>query len=299
MASITQHYGITSPVPFVDVEVTSDNLWFVDPRRIRVAQGPEPFRGEALQCLDTLFQVTRTGVLAEDPTVRNTARTNLHVFNEPWETRLGMSDSGFQGHGAAHDLGEDIWNVLTTDLEMFLDVGILQHLEHLPIYIQGIDRDITSDITTRIVYAALANFTAAMLAKHPQFTESGHATVTVNKQVWDASASEWAERQVTLPVADGKHLLLVPKSWVGRYLLMHTERFYKTTLLSYVQELEAVVGSDGKVYKTPKDTLKKRQTLARGTDTLLKITKHAHANGVDLVAVFENFVKSHKNATAA
>lgn len=299
MASVTQHYGIAGPVPFVDVDVTADNLWFVDPRRIRVAHRPEPFRTEALRCLDTFFQVTREGVSSQDQIVRDTARTNLHVFNEPWETRLGMSDRGFHGHGAAHDLGEDIWTKLTTDLEMLLDVGILQHLEHLPIYLRGIDRDITSDITTRIVYGPLVDFTAAMLAKYPEFTTRGHATDTVTKQVWDADTCGWNQRQVTMPAVNGKHLLLVPKTWTGRSLLMRSDRFYETTLLSFIQELEAVVGSDGKVHKTPKRVLEQRGDLARGIETLLKVTKRAHAKGIDLVALFEKFVGSRQNRTAA
>lgn len=43
MPTITTHYGITGPVPFVDVEVTADNRLYVDPHAIRLRRTPQPF----------------------------------------------------------------------------------------------------------------------------------------------------------------------------------------------------------------------------------------------------------------
>ena len=42
MPIITTHYGITGPVPFVDVEVTADNRLYVDPHAIRLRRTPQP-----------------------------------------------------------------------------------------------------------------------------------------------------------------------------------------------------------------------------------------------------------------
>lgn len=42
MPTITTHYGITGPVPFVDVEVTADNRLYVDPHAIRLRRTPQP-----------------------------------------------------------------------------------------------------------------------------------------------------------------------------------------------------------------------------------------------------------------
>lgn len=299
MASITQHYGISGPVPFLDVDVASDNSWFLDPHRIRLAPGSAPFQQDAVKCLDTFFDKATHGVLSSNVTDRETARTNMHVFNEPRETRLGMSDTGFNGHGAAEELGDLIWDQLTTNLAALIDVGLLKHLEHLPMYVEGIDRDITSDITTRIVFGPLADFTASMLTHFPEFTAGNHSLLTVRKQVWDATASAWDEREMDLPVADGEPVLLVPQSWVGKHLLMGAKRFYDTSLLSYIQDDEAVVGADGRVYKTPKRALKERSALQRGRDTHIEVTKQAYANGIDLVALFEAFVLSRPILTAA
>lgn len=298
MASITQHYGINGPVPFLDVDVASDNSWFLDPHRIRLAPSSSPVQQDAVRCLDTFFDQAVKGV-SSNGTDREAARTNMHVFNEPRETRLGMSDNGFNGHGAAEELGDLIWEQLTTNLAALIDVALLKHLEHLPMYVEGIDRDITSDITTRIVFGPLADFTALMLTRFPEFTSASHRPLTVRKQVWDPAESAWDDREMDLPVAGGEPLLLVPKSWVGKHLLMGARRFYDTSLLSYVQDDEAVVGSDGRIIKTPKKALKNRSTLQRGRDTHIEVTKHAYANGIDLVALFEAFVLSRPIRTAA
>ena len=52
------------------------------------------------------------------------------------------------GHDRAHEVGTWIWDSLTTDVEALVRVGVLRHLEYLPLFVQGVDRDITSDITT-------------------------------------------------------------------------------------------------------------------------------------------------------
>lgn len=298
MASITQYYGITGPVPFQDVDVSSDNLRFLDPHRIRLAPGPTPFKADAVRCLDTFFDTTKHGVLTLDASARHAAQTNLYGFREPWETRLGMASTGFHGHGAAEDIGERIWNALTTSLEALVEVCVLKRLEHLPLFVEGVDRDITSDITTRIVFGPLNDFTAAMVAAFSEFTAGGHATRMVSRPVWDPTKSAWTVRDVELPVADGKPLLLVPNTWVGRSLLMSPTRFYETSLLSYVQDERSVVLAGGKVLKTPKPVLKEDRALKRGRATHLAVTQHAHARGDDLVAEFEKFILSRpiKNA---
>lgn len=292
MASIKEYYGISGPVPFYDVDVSSDNRRFLDPHRVRLAAGPPPFQADAVRCLDSFFDATKRGVLSRSSSARQAARIKLHAFREPWETRLGMSSTGYHGHGAANDIGDRIWAELTTNLQALVEVCVLKRLEHLPLFVEGVDKDITSDITTRIAFGPLADFTAATVAAFPAFTAGTHTTRKVGRPVWDSTAYTWAVREVELPVADGKPLLLVPHSWVGTSLLIGSTRFYDTSLLSYVQNERAVVLADGKVLKTPKPVLMQEAWLKRGRKTHLAITKHAHSRGDDLVEEFERFVRS-------
>lgn len=297
MASITQYYGIPGPVPFEDVDVHSDNRRYIDPHLLRLRSGTSRFADEAVRCLDSFFATISRAVMSPDAVARDRALSILQQFGEPWETRLGMAQRGFSGHGGADDIGARIWETLATDLEALLAVGILKHLEYLPLFVQGVDNDITSDITTRIVFGPLADFTHAMLASHPQFGNAPHETRQFDRQVWDPTTREWARRRVCLPVIDDQALLLVPREWIRGNLLMSPSRFYETSLLSYVQATQAVTLPDGKVAKTPKDRLRTQAGLERGRRTNLLVTTRAYMAGDDLLEMFRTFVRDRFDAS--
>lgn len=291
MASIKEYYGIRGPVPFEDVDVTRDNRRYLDPHLIRLRAAPTPFAPQAVHCLDTYFDTIAIAAMSSSLTKRAAALDILQRFTEPWETRLGMAEEGFSGHGGAEDIGACIWDAITTDIRALLEVGILKHLEHLPLFVKGVDRDITSDITTRIVFGPLADFTTHALTIYPEFTTPPHVTEVFVRQVWDPINCAWSTRKVRLPIAHGKPLLLVPAGWVRHNLLMAPTRFYETSLLSYAQDEQSVVLSNGKVAKTPKDRLKKQPGLKRGRETHLEVTSRARVAGDDLVDIFRAFVR--------
>lgn len=295
MALVTQHYDITRPVPFLDVNVEVDNRLYVDPYAIRFRGDPQPFTTDAVQCLDTFF----SQVLAHLTAPRGTSAWRagewlLQRFNEPRETRLGMARTSIDGHGAAAMLGTAIWTSLTTDLEALVELAILKRLEQLPLFVPGIGKDITSDITTRIVFGPLADYTATVVADYPEFRSAGHQLVTVSRQVWDAQASRWTTRALELPIAAGKPLILVPKGWARTGLLMSAGRYYDTAVLSYAQQEQAVV-RDGRLLTTPKERLRRDSSLLRGRDTNTRVTLRAAHAERDLVADFAHFVDDRLN----
>ena len=300
MAQITQYYGIPGPVPFQDVDVHTDNLLFVDPHAVRLDPGPDPFGLDAVRCLDTFFDTIRHCVRSAPGTRAHAAGESLlQKFSEPRETRLGMAQAGINGHGAATKLGSDIWNALTNDLHALVDIAILKRLEHLPMFIRNIDRDITSDITTRIIFDPLARFTTAMVQRYPQFCGPGHVIQPFTGQMWNPTARTWTAGSWNLPVAADKPLILVPTSWVRRTLLMSADRFYETTLLSWAQ-LEGAVYRDGQLLKTPKDRLQKQSGLERGRSTNKVVTLRAHQRaGSNLVDAFTEFVNDRYFGSAA
>ncbi|WP_423058338.1 hypothetical protein [Brevibacterium linens] len=292
MPTITTYYGITDPVPFIDVDVSADNRLFVDPHAIRLRGGPQPFADQAVECLDSFTDEVTASVFSPAPATRSRGKQLLQRFIEPWETRLGMSSSGFRGHGGADDVGDWIWEALTGNIEALVHVGILKHVEDLPLFVEGIDRDITSDITTRLIFDPLARFTEEMLANYPQFTASGHGTVDCHRQVWSPVIRDWTDVKMTLPIANGEPLMLVPQGWARRNLLMNSRRYYETSVLSYAQMEQAVRMSDGKLLTMAKDLLKKQPELARGRSTNTRVTLRALDNDADLLATFKAFVAS-------
>jgi hypothetical protein len=288
--SITDHFQINRPVPFADLDVDCDNPKVLDAHAIRLLAKPQPYAQDAVRCFDTFFDTTSRGAMSTNPAERNHAKDLLKHFEEPWETRLGMAASGFAGHGGSDDVGSWMWDAMCTNLDALLRVGILKHLEELPLFVPGIGHDITSDITTRIVFGPLADFTADMLVQFPEFTTGAHKVGSFQRQVWDANNRTWAQKTVTLPLVDGKPLLLIPSNWVRDTLLMHAGRFYETSVLSYVQDEQSFVTGDGKVIRTPKDRLKTQHGLGRGRDTNRVVTLRAESAGDDLVGIFRRFV---------
>lgn len=299
MATITAHYGISNPVPFHNIDVSRDNRLYVDPRAIRLANSPEPHTQDAVRGLDSFFTRVSLDAMSDSPNERRRGLGLLQHFEEPWETRLGMASEGFQGHGGADDVGEWIWDALSTDLDALLRIGVLKHIEDLPLFVKGVDRDITSDVTTRIVFSALAGFTVEMLRRFPEFTAAKHTTAVVERQVWDSTEQQWDRRKVELPLAHGKPLLLVPNGWARRTLLMSAGRFYDTKVLSFAQEEQAVVLKGGKILRTSKDRLREQALLARGRSTNRAVTLRAEAAGVDLLTVFRQFVDRKASQAAA
>ena len=290
MRRITEYYGIAGPVSFADVGVDSDNRLYLDPYAIRLDTSGESYAVNAAWCLDSFFDTVARCVMSTDAVERDFGRALLKKFSEPWETRFGMSANGFRGHGGGDDTGLWMWNALDGQLEALLRVGVLKHLEELPLFVEGIDRDITSDITTRIVFGALAEFTEAMLALYPEFSSGVHRTMTITRQVWDPNMCRWDKQGMEVPVADGRPLLLVPVSWARNGLLLSAARYYETAVLSYAQDEQMSLSrAAGEAMKLPKRLLRKLPGLGRGRSTNLAVTLRAIDNSENLVEVFKRF----------
>lgn len=290
LPTITHHYGITGPVPFIDVDVADDTRLYLDPHRIRLHSAPQPFADQALECIDTFMQEVVDSVIARTAESHRRGEGLLQHFVEPRETRLGMSRVGFDGHGGAKTVGTWIWDVLFREVTPLIRVGVLKHIGELPLFVKGVDRDITSDITTRLVLEPLARFTELMCATYPQFAASGHEVRTFRKQVWNPDDREWDEAEMALPVVDGAPLVLVPREWARRTLLMSAGRYYGTSVLTFAQLERAVRGHDGRLITTSKDRLMKQPDLVRGRGTNQRITLRAHEKGEDLLAHFKAYV---------
>lgn len=294
MATCSTRFHLAGDLPFLDVDVDEDNRLYVDPRAIRLSANRSHYGTDAVRCLDSFLQTVTAAALSRDVRRRTRALTLLQNFPEPWETRLGMSASGFHGHGGAEEAGTRIWDALTTDLQALVNVGHLNQLEHLPLFVPGIDRDITSDITTRIIFEPLLRFTEKMIVRYPSL--AGEGTITQDFQVWDARTRQWSTAQATVPVVDGKALVLVPRDWARPWLLMSSARFYDVSVLGYAQLEQAVVVKD-KLLKTPKRKLKKQEALRRCRSTNVAVTMRAHDKGDDLIRIFARFVDAQHHFT--
>lgn len=288
MAHISAHYGLSGALPFEDVELTQDNFRFLDPHRIRMCRGTDPHARDAIALIDSFFDDAVASITGTSHAARARTQCTFEKFTEPWQTRLGMSRHGFYGHGGADGTGRSIYAELSTNARALLEIGHLKRLEHLGLFVEDIGNDITSDITTRIIFSVLAAFTEEMMLRFPSLSSKG--VITGQHQVWDPTARTWMDRSFTLPAPDGKALLLVPRAWTGSSLLMTATRFYETTMLSYAQQEQTVPLPNGKLAHPPKWSLKKQDNLRRGRQTHIQVALRAYEAGANVVEMFETFV---------
>src|SRR5699024_6895178 len=161
---------------------------------------------------------------------------------------------------------------MTTDLRVLVELAIFKLLEDLPLFVAGVDRDRTSDITTRIIFGPLIDFTTQMMSRYPELQKQ---TQSVRRQVWDPYARVWTERQADLPIVHDMPLLLVPTQWADKTLLKSSGRFHQTSLLSWVQGQETMILSDGSMVRPRKSDLRRRPGLTHTRETNVRITLEA------------------------
>ena len=109
--------------------------------------------------------------------------------------------------------------------------GLLNDLDDCRIFVEGVDKDKTSDMTTNVIRKHLLDYT-----KHQcdlwgiameQNAPSGF--------YWDSTRRQWASTQCDVLVIDGRKVLLVPKAVVS-YSKKHTpQQFHRHFVLNFLQ----------------------------------------------------------------
>lgn len=287
---VTEHYNITGPVPFVDVQIERDNLLFTHPTAIRNDLGSalaasaksrvESFTAEVLRCRASPHAADQAKGL----------RLLKSGLNEPNETRLGYTRYGSQGHGWGPGLGSYLWKSLRNPL---CRDGLLTGLDELPVFIPGVGQDLISDMTTRLVFPELIEYTLQMAVQYPAMTRDlRQASFTV----WDPITCDWVTIQDVLPFVGGRQLLLVPNGWVAHKLLMAPRPYYNRFATTSVQE-ERIRYVNGKADMPLKRDLHKEFPDVRGLN--VSQTLKAADKGTNLIELYTEFVDEHYEAMDA
>lgn len=229
---VTTRFGITGPVPFLNVHVERDNMLFLDPSAIRNSTHPLALRaqsqlqsyfGEVLRCRASVSPLDQVNGLAI-----------LQELHEPNETRLGLSVKGVQGHGWGDEMGERLWDELGGNAAC--RAASLTRIEDLALFIDKVGDDLISDMTTRVVFDVLADFTKQMMTRYPVLAG---AVAQVSARAWDAATLSWIDTSVALPDVSPHPLVLVPKNWVFWRMLMDYGAFYNRFSTTTVQDERA------------------------------------------------------------
>lgn len=236
---LSEVFSLPVSVPFLDVDVDNDNAVFQDGSAIRNATDPYGVRAQ-LQLVTFFDEVIR---LRQSPLLvdRTHGLSILQKMREPGETRLGYSAKGTNGKGFGDGLGKVLWDALGSQL---CRDKALTRIEHLPLFLPGIDCDLMSDMMTRITMDILVDFTHDMMQQYPVL----QATTDRQKlMVWDAQKLDWTHRDYVLPFVGAKQLVLVPQGWVTNRPLMRPSPFYNRYTTQALQDEQTTYNPNGKV----------------------------------------------------
>lgn len=279
---VTQLFAIQGPVPFVDVDVDNDNRLFLDPSAIRNATDSLGRRAHH-QLMSFFTEVLRCRA-STSPVDHAKGRSLLQQLHEPSETRLGMAATGVAGHGFGDELGDRLWDELAANRAC--QAAAMTRLEDLRLFVDGVGNDLISDLTTRVVFDVLVDFTQQMTSAYPALAQ--HVTSEV-VDTWDSTSQSWTPTSITLPLVSGRQLLLVPKGWVYWRALMDPFVFYNRFGTETVQQERSTYDQQGRRVGPSKAALKTEFKHVRGLNNQ-QAALYRQRDDRDLVAEYRHWV---------
>ncbi|MGN5239311.1 hypothetical protein [Rhodococcus sp. SJ-3] len=282
MVRVSSHYSITGSFPFVDVHIDKDNALFLDPSAIRNGSGPHAKKAQTQ--LESFFKEVVSAARSSSPAKLSKGRSLLRHLHEPNETRLGLSQVGSRGRAFADKLATQFWDELRVNPAC--QHSVLTRLEDTRLFLDMVGDDRISDMTTRIIFDVLADFTDDMMRTYPNLRNSSS---TVETTVWNSAKLDWNEAKFTLPKCFGKQLLLVPRDWVYWRTLMSPVPFYNRYATEVIHEEHSVILSNGRRSGPSKKTIKDQNPEIRKTNND-KAVEYKTRHGRDLVGEYRSWV---------
>ena len=232
-----------------------DEKEFIDPYRINPNSSLLAARAKEkiIKYFDAFFEAIKN----EDLQMVYLLGKHLHEINA---TKLGYSAPGVEPRGkgfSQYDLVA-IYNAAQR---------IKDHIVSMPdilVFAEKVGPDKISDLTTNIIYEELLQFTKEIIDKYNLPIEY----VTTKKWIIDVNDSIWIQKELMVPVVDGKEILFLPEEIVTAnqifsYLNVYNDLvwpFYKSNpaVHNLIRTFKKVVSSDCK-------KLKKRYPPTRAT----------------------------------
>lgn len=269
---------------FVDVSNDFDTPVYVDPYAIEIQD--DVWAAQASEYIRVFFTEVLAALQEDD---KDRARNLMSHLHEPRETFLGVSQFDPQGRGVgARQAGQLISAILKSKA---YSTGLLTDLSEMALYVEGIDRDKISDLTTNIIRELLVDYTGQQCDLHNIETRRYSGP-----PLWDANLRNWRSNYVQLPYINDDPVLLVPKYIVRRKLSLDSQEFYNKQLTDFLvaehlnanSSLVHTIKGKKKVFKTEvREEHPKSKTL---------IAEMVKANP-ELLQMYKEIAARHKSMT--
>ncbi|WP_218828185.1 hypothetical protein [Paenibacillus sp. SSG-1] len=132
----------------------------------------------------------------------------FQFMSEPKETCLGISKTGTDnGRGVGVENATDIIKEIIRSKA--IETGIVQNIEDIIVFVDDVDKDKLSDMTTNIIRKHLIDYTKEQC-------NIWGIPLTINETLpyWDPVSEDWTTSNEELLYYKGRELLLVPKAIV-------------------------------------------------------------------------------------
>lgn len=209
---------------FVDVDIDRDIPLFLDP--FVLSTRTDPWSIQASNTIRSFFHYFINLVYAGET---EEARSLFDYLHEPNETFLGLSKGRPRGNGIGDGDAERIFDSLVASRAA--QTGLLNDLEDCRIFVEGVDKDKTSDMTTNIIRKHLLEYTRQQCVlwgiPMEQNAPSGF--------YWNSAQRRWESERCDVLLVNGGKVLLVPKAVVS-YSKKHTpQQFHQHFVLNFLQ----------------------------------------------------------------
>ena len=223
----TEYFNINEEqknLEFVDIYINADKKFFLDPAKL--LNYDDVMSIQMSNSIVKYFAKLLQFIRKEDKL--NSLRM-LSGLKEPKEIHLGYATKWYIGNAVGGVKGEKIYKKLSESNAV--KTGLLKDLEESALLVEGINRDIISDMTVMITKKYLIEFTQKQCRKYQVPLERVKAG-----KIWDEKQDLWIEIEAELPVYNNKPMILVPKKIVTDKLMLDSQDFYRNELLSFVQD---------------------------------------------------------------
>lgn len=227
---------------FVDIDTDDDIAVYVDPYAIEIQN--DEWSADASEHIRTFFSQVLSALRAGNDFRAESLMSNLR---EPKETFLGVSKGKPRGRGVGKQQARRLIRAMKES--QAYKSGLIKDLSEMALYVDGIDKDKISDLTTNIIRRKLVQYT------QQQCDLFGIETKYYNGPPhWNPDIGNWQTTPFHLPFIDGEAVMLVPKYAVRRSLSLNSQEFYTKQITDFlVQEQERAaaslanaLGSDGR-----------------------------------------------------
>jgi hypothetical protein len=193
---------------FVDVNNKHDTPVYVDPYAIEVRD--DIWAAKASQHLRIFFKEVLDAIRNGD---QDRALSLMSHLREPRETFLGVSKESPKGKGVGRRQSAQL--IRAIERSKAYQTGLLSDLSEMALFVEGIDRDKISDLTTNIIRDLLVQYTRQQCELYDIAVERYSGP-----PLWDVSRRNWVSKEVMLPKIQKDPVLLVPK-----YIVLACTRF--------------------------------------------------------------------------